>query len=88
MLEDEEEEEEDEEEEEIVNNSSMLYLPASIRPREIIYFEDKLLGRGSGGTCIFEGRLHGRVIAVKRMIHQHAGVAQQEIDFLQKVDLH
>lgn len=37
--------------------------------REIEIYEDKLLGKGSGGTCIFEGKLHGRVVAVKRMIH-------------------
>jgi len=37
--------------------------------------EMKLLGKGSGGTCVFEGRFHGRNVAVKRMLHQHSEVA-------------
>ena len=34
----------------------------------ITFDETKLLGKGSGGTCVFEGRLHGRQVAVKRML--------------------
>ena len=37
--------------------------------RKIKVYEKKLLGIGSGGTCVFEGKLHGRVVAVKRMLH-------------------
>lgn len=37
--------------------------------KEIEINEEKLLGKGSGGTCVFEGRLHGRIVAVKRMLH-------------------
>lgn len=58
------------------------------RPREIQFNEQKLLGKGSGGTCVFEGKHNGRIVAVKRMIHQHQAVAQLEIDFLQRVDHH
>jgi len=43
--------------------------------REIIVNENKLLGKGSGGTCVFEGKLRGRTVAVKRLLHQHSAVA-------------
>lgn len=41
----------------------------STNERKIRFYENKLLGKGSGGTCVFEGKLHGRVVAVKRMLH-------------------
>ena len=44
--------------------------------------ESKLLGKGSGGTCVFEGKLHGRQVAVKRMLRQHQDVANLEIELL------
>mmetsp|Transcript_32082 Transcript_32082/g.49058 ORF Transcript_32082/g.49058 Transcript_32082/m.49058 type:complete len:163 (-) Transcript_32082:1038-1526(-) len=56
--------------------------------RKIKIYEETVLGRGSGGTCVFEGKLNGRVVAVKRMLHYNLQVAKQEIEFLQKVDLH
>ena len=37
---------------------------------------------------MFEGKFHGRNVAVKRMLLHHSEVAQLEIDFLQRVDLH
>jgi serine/threonine-protein kinase/endoribonuclease IRE1 len=46
------------------------------------------LGLGSGGTVVFEGYLNERVVAVKRMLLQHSKLANKEIQFLQKVDLH
>lgn len=55
---------------------------------QIVVYEDLLLGKGSGGTCVFEGKLHGRIVAVKRMLHQHSEIAWLEIKFLQRVDLH
>jgi len=55
---------------------------------KIDFDENKLLGKGSGGTCVFEGHLHGRQVAVKRMLRQHQAVAQLEIELLQRVDLH
>jgi len=50
--------------------------------------ESKILGLGSGGTVVFEGEFRGRAVAVKRMLVQHNKVANKEIQFLQKVDLH
>ena len=43
--------------------------------RKIKVYEKKLLGIGSGGTCVFEGKLNGRLVAVKRMLHQHSAIA-------------
>lgn len=40
-----------------------------------------ILGKGSGGTCVFQGKLNGREVAVKRMLVQHSEVAHLEIDF-------
>ena len=37
------------------------------------------IGYGSGGTIVFEGVLHGRRVAVKRMLAQFTDLAQQEI---------
>lgn len=58
------------------------------QPRQIHIDDSKILGKGSGGTCVFQGKLHGRDVAVKRMLIQHAEVASLEIDFFQRVDLH
>lgn len=56
--------------------------------RKIDYDESKILGYGSGGTVVFQGTLNGRTVAVKRMLLYHNHLAQNEILFLQKVDLH
>lgn len=37
---------------------------------------------------VYQGTLNGRIVAVKRMLTQHNHIAQNEIQFLQKVDLH
>ena len=42
----------------------------------------KILGKGSGGTCVFQGYLNGREVAVKRMLIEHSEVAIHEIDFI------
>ncbi len=56
--------------------------------RRIHIDEKVVLGLGSGGTVVFEGTLNGRLVAVKRMLLQHNQIAEQEIKYLQKVDLH
>lgn len=56
--------------------------------RRIHINEKVILGLGSGGTVVFEGTLNSRVVAVKRMLLQHNHIAEQEIKYLQKVDLH
>jgi len=50
--------------------------------------QDKLLGNGSGGTFVFEGKWNEREVAVKRMLPQYFGLAEQEVKLLQESDLH
>ena len=56
--------------------------------RRIQVNEKAVLGLGSGGTVVFEGLLGGRAVAVKRMLLQHNVIAEQEVRYLQRVDLH
>ncbi|KAK7184115.1 hypothetical protein DPSP01_001246 [Paraphaeosphaeria sporulosa] len=49
---------------------------------------DRLLGNGSGGTFVFEGKWNDRDVAVKRMLPQYFGLAEQEVKLLQESDLH
>ncbi|KAF2795629.1 hypothetical protein K505DRAFT_323933 [Melanomma pulvis-pyrius CBS 109.77] len=49
---------------------------------------DRLLGNGSGGTFVFEGKWNDREVAVKRMLPQYFGLAEQEVKLLQESDLH
>ena len=56
--------------------------------KKIISDEKQVLGVGSGGTVVFDGTLNGRQVAVKRMLLQHNHIANLEIQFLQRVDLH
>lgn len=41
-----------------------------------------MLGYGSQGTLVFEGSLHGRPVAVKRMLRHLYHLAKKEIDAL------
>ncbi|KAF2176695.1 hypothetical protein K469DRAFT_645413 [Zopfia rhizophila CBS 207.26] len=49
---------------------------------------DRVLGNGSGGTFVFEGKWNDRLVAVKRMLPQYFGLAEQEVKLLQESDLH
>ncbi|KAF2108968.1 hypothetical protein BDV96DRAFT_555274 [Lophiotrema nucula] len=49
---------------------------------------DRLLGNGSGGTFVFAGKWKDRDVAVKRMLPQYFGLAEQEIKLLQESDHH
>ena len=54
----------------------------ALLPRQIQFDMTKILGKGSGGTCVFQGYLNGREVAVKRMLIEHSEVAIHEIDFI------
>ena len=41
-----------------------------------------MLGYGSQGTMVYEGSLHGRAVAVKRMLRHLYHLAKKEIDAL------
>ncbi|OCK77216.1 hypothetical protein K432DRAFT_428177 [Lepidopterella palustris CBS 459.81] len=49
---------------------------------------DHVLGNGSGGTFVFGGKWNERDVAVKRMLPQYFGLAEQEVKLLQESDLH
>lgn len=49
---------------------------------------DKLIGTGSNGTMVFEGKFDGRNVAVKRMLIQFFDIASQETKLLRESDDH
>ncbi|PBP19142.1 serine/threonine-protein kinase [Diplocarpon rosae] len=49
---------------------------------------DKLIGTGSNGTLVFEGKFDGRDVAVKRMLIQFFDIASQETKLLRESDDH
>ena len=49
---------------------------------------DRILGSGSGGTFVFEGKFEGRDVAVKRMLRQQYELASQEVSLLEQNDEH
>ncbi|KAF2454842.1 hypothetical protein BDY21DRAFT_365867 [Lineolata rhizophorae] len=49
---------------------------------------DRVLGYGSGGTTVYEGKFEGRDVAVKRMLPQYFDLALQEVSLLQQSDDH
>lgn len=49
---------------------------------------DKMIGNGSNGTIVFEGKLGGRVVAVKRMLIQFFEIASHETRLLEESDIH
>lgn len=49
---------------------------------------NKVLGYGSSGTVVYEGILHGRKVAVKRMLSDFYQLAYREISLLLVADEH
>jgi serine/threonine-protein kinase/endoribonuclease IRE1 len=49
---------------------------------------DKLIGTGSNGTMVFQGKFDGREVAVKRMLIQFYDIASQETKLLRESDDH
>lgn len=49
---------------------------------------DKVLGYGSSGTVVFEGKFQGRPVAVKRMLLDFCDLADREIKLLTESDNH
>jgi serine/threonine-protein kinase/endoribonuclease IRE1 len=49
---------------------------------------EKLIGTGSNGTTVFEGKFDGRAVAVKRMLIQFFDIASQETKLLRESDDH
>ena len=49
---------------------------------------EKILGYGSSGTVVFEGKFQGRPVAVKRMLFDFCDIATREINLLSESDDH
>jgi myo-inositol-hexaphosphate 3-phosphohydrolase len=49
-------------------------------------YGDRVLGKGSGGTVVYEGKLDGRRVAVKRLLREFYSMAKQEIELLVAAD--
>ena len=47
-----------------------------------------ILGHGSHGTVVYTGTLHGRAVAVKRVLLEYVQVAEKEMDLLIASDRH
>ena len=60
----------------------------SIQIGKIEIFPNKLLGFGSLGTIVYEGRFRERNVAVKWLLGHYTGFADIEINNLLKADAH
>jgi serine/threonine-protein kinase/endoribonuclease IRE1 len=54
--------------------------------RNVEYDTRKILGLGSGGTYVYDGRFKGKTVAVKRMVRPAFDLQQQEIHALQTIE--
>jgi serine/threonine-protein kinase/endoribonuclease IRE1 len=53
-----------------------------------LVISDKVLGRGSHGTVVYEGTFENRPVAVKRMLFDYFDIASHEVRLLQESDDH
>jgi len=71
-----------------VDASESPSVSGKIQINNLVINTDHLIGRGSAGTCVFEGSFGQRDVAVKRMLSQYYELASQEVVFLQENDDH
>ena len=71
-----------------VDASESPAVSGKIQINNLVVNTDRLIGRGSAGTCVFEGCFGKRDVAVKRMLSQYYELASQEVVFLQENDDH
>ncbi|KAF2663188.1 kinase-like protein, partial [Microthyrium microscopicum] len=69
-------------------DGSMTDVSGNVHLGPLTVFRDKVLGYGSGGTVVYEGRYGGLEVAVKRMLLQYFELASQEVSLLQQSDHH
>jgi hypothetical protein len=55
---------------------------------QLLVHMDQVLGYGSHGTVVYRGDLHGRPLAVKRILSQFTRSADREISLLMQSDGH
>ncbi|QSZ28636.1 hypothetical protein DSL72_003135 [Monilinia vaccinii-corymbosi] len=71
-----------------VSNNPAEVSGSKIRIGALEVDEGKLVGMGSNGTMVFEGKFDGRAVAVKRMLIQFYDIASQETKLLRESDDH
>ena len=70
------------------NNSQEGPSDGVVRVGRMEVYTNKVLGRGSIGTVVFEGRVDERRVAVKRILKEFYNLAQREISLLLVSDEH
>jgi serine/threonine-protein kinase/endoribonuclease IRE1 len=68
--------------------SSVTDVSGSVRLNDLVVHTDKVLGHGSGGTTVYEGKFGSIDVAVKRMLLAYFDLAAQEVALLQQSDHH
>lgn len=58
------------------------------RGPKILQVSDNVLGTGSHGTVVYQGKFEGREVAVKRLLKEFYHVADHEVKILQDSDYH
>lgn len=71
-----------------VNNGVAEISGPILRLNSLEVNTEKLIGTGSNGTMVFEGKFDGRDVAVKRMLIQFFDIASQETRLLRESDDH
>ncbi|KAF1943436.1 hypothetical protein EJ02DRAFT_464974 [Clathrospora elynae] len=67
-----------------INGGDMQDISNIKRIGKLTIDQDRLLGNGSGGTFVFEGQWNECQVAVKRMLPQYFGFAEQEVKLLRE----
>ena len=55
---------------------------------KMVYDPEKILGRGSLGTTVYQGTFDKRACAIKRIMKEHFELAEKEVDLLRSYDNH
>ncbi|KAM9972384.1 hypothetical protein ACTFIW_007444 [Dictyostelium discoideum] len=73
----------------INNGSGKIILDnGNVRIGKLEIITNKILGTGSCGTIVYEGKMEGRKVAVKRMLSQFVKFADREVSILIHSDEH
>ena len=70
------------------NSTNINSMPSTTPALKAIQVSEKVLGYGSHGTVVLEGKFEGRKVAIKRMLSDFYAVADQEVKMLQESDYH